>query len=1533
LLQNRQWTGDGRGPLARLRVSSIKTDTGAGVSVTYTNIAHTGADDQNPGTNSSCPAFVPTTPPTMPSPDHNNLLCMPQWWTPPTPTGSPAAAPLKDWFFKYVASQVTVTPGRRQAAQTTYYDYYQPAWRFEMSPLTPDDRRTWADFAGFARVDIKQGTANTPQWTSYRFFQGLDQDPQTSGSALSPRVVSLLSSVDGSTVVDSRSWAGRVFEKQITDGGISGTEISHTVTKPYALAHVDTAADYEYIDGSSTYTGTSLHTKAVRTGDYQAITKVKLSSGVTRTSTVTTHYDEDQPSTPIGRVTSVAEAPDSSQPALDRCTMTRYADNVAANMLSFSKALLVSKTCLATPTLSPSASDVISWAWTAYDNFAAGTAPSVGSPTQTWVSTNGSTPSLSTATIAYDGLGRQTSVTDQLGRVSTTAYTPPNSGLTTQTLVTNPMGWQTKSTMNPAWGAVTEVDDLNHHITSAQYDPLGRRTKVWNPDHPLSANSGSPSTTYDYAMPTETVGVGSSTTGYGTYFADNAATTLTSSANGDAAIAVTTGVLHSDGRDKSITLLDGLLRPVQVQSNSPASANAAIVTDTYYNDQGQVDWTSLPCAAAPSGGVPSLPVAQLLDPTCGDASASIKNYTAHDGVGRKLTETATLNGATQRQTTYSYSGADQVNVTPMVGGSPSTSGIPTTTYSDARGQTTSMVQSPVGGTATTTTYGYDNAGHMTSMTDAATKQWTWTFDLLGRQTASTDPDKGASSATFDTVGRMLTSTDARTTVLTYQYDNADRKTAEYAGSVSDANLRATWSYDDLGKGLASSAKRYPTGLTGPVYVTATVGYDAANRSLGTRVSIPADEGLLAGVYTSTATYNLDGTLATQSEPAAGGLQADTLGYSYSLGYLQHMDGRTPYLSGVSYTGIGHVATMTKLASSQAVVSYSYDKFGRVNDIVDNLTPAGGVPADIANHLYSYDSADNVRTIKDSVSSDLQCFSYDGMQRLTQAWTPASGANSSVAECGSAPTSGTSFATMGAMWQSYTYDNVGDRLGLVKHSTTGGSDVTDTYTYGGVGLPGHALASVSGGTSSTYAYNAIGAVSSRSVGGVTQDSSYDDEGRLSTVKVGSVVKQRSVYDADGDRLLLQDSTGTTLYLGMTELKLNTAGTGVVGTRSYSALGHQLAVRVANPAYVGPATPPFPTWLYWTSDDAQGTPRLSIRTNSTTGTGADRVTQLRDPFGNTRGAAPAGWPDSKGFLNQPVDTDTATTHLGARDYDPTLGRFLSVDPVLTPFNPQQNNGYSYGWNNPITHADPSGLEPRTPGKCFNDDATCNKTNPGGVMAPSAPGNTGSNGCGGRGCGDDPTQTPADPGSAVGQPGAGRPCPVSAVGCTDTVGVSTPLFWTDANVHLRARCALGPLNMQACFAGQDDAQEAIDGAAKLFHRANPRDNDSTPDAFTHALWAALLTLDVGPEVAMGITTKFEQHPGNDYAAAHMDTTNDIRGVQATLKFAEKYGTPVAAPRQLPGMPPHCQTCAHYVVNKPDLVKYIYQMALDGKLETLDG
>ena len=59
-------------------------------------------------------------------------------------------------------------------------------------------------------------------------------------------------------------------------------------------------------------------------------------------------------------------------------------------------------------------------------------------------------------------------------------------------------------------------------------------------------------------------------------------------------------------------------------------------------------------------------------------------------------------------------------------------------------------------------------------------------------------------------------------------------------------------------------------------------------------------------------------------------------------------------------------------------------------------------------------------------------------------------------------------------------------------------------------------------------------------------------------------------------------------------------------------------------------------------------------------------------------------------------TGLVQVGARYYDPALGRFVSVDPVMDLADPQQWHGYAYANNNPITWSDPTGLYGKGVGK---------------------------------------------------------------------------------------------------------------------------------------------------------------------------------------------------------------------------------------------
>ncbi|MCG8425363.1 MAG: hypothetical protein MJE77_46380 [Proteobacteria bacterium] len=67
-------------------------------------------------------------------------------------------------------------------------------------------------------------------------------------------------------------------------------------------------------------------------------------------------------------------------------------------------------------------------------------------------------------------------------------------------------------------------------------------------------------------------------------------------------------------------------------------------------------------------------------------------------------------------------------------------------------------------------------------------------------------------------------------------------------------------------------------------------------------------------------------------------------------------------------------------------------------------------------------------------------------------------------------------------------------------------------------------------------------------------------------------------------------------------------------------------------------------------------------------------------------------NRGFTGHEHDQDLGLVNMRGRIYDPTIGRFLSIDPILhTPFASQGTNAYSYVYNNPLSFRDPSGLSP--------------------------------------------------------------------------------------------------------------------------------------------------------------------------------------------------------------------------------------------------
>jgi RHS repeat-associated protein len=147
----------------------------------------------------------------------------------------------------------------------------------------------------------------------------------------------------------------------------------------------------------------------------------------------------------------------------------------------------------------------------------------------------------------------------------------------------------------------------------------------------------------------------------------------------------------------------------------------------------------------------------------------------------------------------------------------------------------------------------------------------------------------------------------------------------------------------------------------------------------------------------------------------------------------------------------------------------------------------------------------------------------------------------------------------------------------------------------------------------------------------------------------------------------------LFLGDEQIVRNTTTGVVTGTRYYSANGQTIASRAgaANPVYLVP--------------DRQGTDQLAVTSDTLTVTRRQYL-----PFGQTRGTASTVWPGGDtGYVGGTVDTTTGLENLGAREYDPVTGPFLSSDPVFEASDPTQMGGYDYAGNDPVTGSDPTGL----------------------------------------------------------------------------------------------------------------------------------------------------------------------------------------------------------------------------------------------------
>ena len=106
----------------------------------------------------------------------------------------------------------------------------------------------------------------------------------------------------------------------------------------------------------------------------------------------------------------------------------------------------------------------------------------------------------------------------------------------------------------------------------------------------------------------------------------------------------------------------------------------------------------------------------------------------------------------------------------------------------------------------------------------------------------------------------------------------------------------------------------------------------------------------------------------------------------------------------------------------------------------------------------------------------------------------------------------------------------------------------------------------------------------------------------------------------------------------------------------------------------------------------------------------------PFGEEYQTEELPQHNNRRFLGKELDKVTGLVYMGARYLDPKTGRFTQQDPVglVDPFNhgkinqamlenPQRQNRYVYGLNNPYRYVDPDGRDPKDPRTGETNEAT--------------------------------------------------------------------------------------------------------------------------------------------------------------------------------------------------------------------------------------
>jgi RHS repeat-associated protein len=874
-------------------------------------------------------------------------------------------------------------------------------------------------------------------------------------------------------------------------------------------------------------------------------------------------------------------------------------------------------------------------------------------------------------TLAYNGGGKLETITDPDGRAIKFAYN--SEGLVESAedpmkqvvkyayedgdlvSVTQPgesaLRWQFKyesqelTEMTDGRGGKTRVT-YSHHQVAEEVDPMSRATSFeYHPFTTKTTNHATGAVTMEYLNGS---GLAVATTkGYGTALATterftyNSADELLTSADGDGHV---TEYAYEDGNRTRMVDPDGDETKWTYDSTHDVHTTTTPdgeTTTTDRNSDGDPETISKP---APGG---ASQVTKYTYDSHGDvlsmedALGRVWRY-EYDGAGDRIAEIDPEGD--KRSWSYNNDSQESAAVSPRgnaVGAE--AAAFTTTTERDAQGRPVRVI-APLGHE---TTYKYDGDGNLESETDPEGDTTSYTYNADDEQTQVKEPDGAITETGYDGAGQVTSQTDG------------DKHTTKYERNVLEQVIE---SVDPLGRGTLKEYDRSGNliRVTDPEKRTTTYSYDPDDRL----IEVTYSDGATPDVkyeYNKDGdrTKMVDGTGITSYEydsldrlTATTDGHGDTVAYEYDLANepikITYPNGKA---IGRAYDNAGRLASVTDWLGHTTNFSYNAD-----SDLTATIFPVGTGDED----TYAYNAADAMSEVKMTKGVEaLASIAYtrNKDEDITKAATVGLPGEEEPSY-----TYDASRRVTGGAGTSYAYDDANNPTTIGPY----------TYSYNAADELESAKSGAS--TEATYSFNEDGErVKTEPASGAATSYGYDQAGDLIYVNregLGEAPGIEDTYSYDGDGLMSsRTASGDTSYMSWDTAEELPVLLGD-GTSSYIYGAGDLPVE-----QVGSSG----TVLYLHHDE-QGSTRLL--TNST---GSVAGSASYDAYGNKIGSS--GTSTVLGYDGQYTDSDTGLIYLRAREYDPTTGQFMSVDPEVE----STHEPYGYGGQSPLDGGDPTGLNP--------------------------------------------------------------------------------------------------------------------------------------------------------------------------------------------------------------------------------------------------